>query len=154
MMTKSSGKLKSLDQSQQARAMNLRKWREQRLHEEELPSGLHVLLRDVDLASVMLEGNISNTLTDLITSDGFQSLSEEEAGKKLLDDKESFSNLLKQVVTAALAEPTIGQEADDKHIMYSELTFNDKMFIFNYANREAEQMRPFREGDKEPDPSA
>src|SRR6185436_12641317 len=114
-------------QSQQDRALNLIKWRAQRLHEETLPSGLAVLLRDVDLASLAIEGNIPNTLVDLITSEDFQKLSEEEAGKQVMSENMTdFNALLVQLINASLVEPLIGDVADDKHILYSELTFEDK----------------------------
>lgn len=153
-MTKRNGNLASLEQSSQARAVNLRKWRAQRLHEETLPSGLEVVLRDVDLPSVMLEGDIPNTLLDSITSQEFQALNDEEAGKKVLGNNKDFNELMRQVIKAALVEPAIGETADETHILYSELSFADKMFIFNFANREAEQLRPFREGEAEPPETA
>jgi hypothetical protein len=131
--------------------LSLRKWRQQRLHDETLPSGLPVLLRDVDLASIFIDGHIPNTLIDLAISGELQNMTEEEAGKKLLEgDTGDFNMLLRQVVKAALVEPAIGEKADDLHILFEELSFEDKMFIFNFANREADQIRPFREGETEP----
>lgn len=150
-----SNQIDSMKQAQQARAQNLKKWREQRLHEETLPSGLEVVLRDVDLASVFIEGDIPNTLITLITGDEFQQMKQEEAGKKLVSEhKTDFDVLMKHIITAALVEPLIGAEPDDEHILYGELTLEDKMFIFNFANREADQVRSFREGTAEPVPTA
>jgi len=144
-MSKNNG-LDRMKQSQQARAENLKKWREQHLHEETLPSGLDVLFRDVDLASVMLEGNIPNTLIDLITNEDFQKLSEDEAGKKVMADHGTdFNALLVQLIKASFVEPLIGDVADDKHILFSELSLEDKMFIFNFLNRDAQVVRSFRD---------
>lgn len=138
-------------QSKQARAQNLKKWRESRLHEETLPSGLAVLIRDVDLASIVIEGSIPNTLIDVITKDDFQKLSEEEAGLKLMaEHKTEFNTLLYELIKASLVEPAIGDKADDQHILYSEISFEDKMFIFNLLNREAQSLRPFRDESQKP----
>lgn len=138
--------LDQMKQSQQDRMQNLRKWREQRLHEETLPSGLQVILRDVDLAGVMLEGSISNTLIDLISSEEFQKLSSEEAGKRVMgNDAQGFNVMLKKLIEAAFVEPVIGDVADDKHILYSELTLDDKLFIFTFLNRDAQAVRSFRD---------
>ena len=148
-MSKNNG-LDRMKQSQQDRIQQLRKWRASKTHEETLPSGLPVVLRDVDMADVMLDGNIPNTLIDLITSDGFQDLSEKEAGKRILaGDTQGFNTLLKKVVEAAFVEPRIGTVADDQHILYSELTLDDKMFVFNLLSRDAQAVRSFREGENE-----
>jgi|SRR3989304_3843187 len=144
-MTKKNG-TNHMMQAQQARAQNLKRWREQRLHEETLPSGLAVVIRDVDLASIVIEGSIPNTLIDVITQDAFQQLSEEQAGAKLMaEHKTDFNTLLFELIKASLVEPAIGEKSDDQHILYSELTFEDKMFIFNFMNREAQSLRPFRD---------
>jgi len=138
--------LNAMMQSQQDRILNLKKWREQRLHEETLPSGLQVLLRDADLSNIVLEGGIPNTLIDLITSEEFQKLSEEEAGKRVMQgDMNNFNKLLEHVVKACLADPMIGDMADDTHILYSELKLDDKIFILNFANRDAQAVRSFRD---------
>jgi len=143
--TKNNG-IDAMMQSQQNRILNLKKWREQRLHEETLPSGLQVLLRDADLSNVLLEGNIPNTLIDLISSEEFQKLSEEEAGKRVMNgDMQGFNTLLQQIIKACLAEPMIGDVADDKHILYSELSLADKLFMFNFASRDAQAVRSFRD---------
>jgi hypothetical protein len=153
-MSKNNG-LDSLKQAQQARAASLSKWRASRMHEETLPSGLEVLLRDVDIMNVVIDGNIPNTLIDVIGGEGFQSLSEEEIGKKMLEEhKGDFNALMRQLITASLVEPAIGETADDKHILYGELSFEDKMHIFNFLNRDSQAVRSFRDKSAKPDPAA
>lgn len=147
-MTRKNGArdLDQMKQSAQDRTLNLKKWREQRLHQETLPSGLQVVLRDVDLAGVMLEGNIPNTLIDLISSEEFQSLSEEDAGKRVLGgDMQGFNVMLRKLVEAAFVEPIVSDVADDKHILYSELSLEDKLFVFNFLSRDAQKVRSFRD---------
>ena len=154
-MTKKNGRLPAIEQSEQAKAKNLAKWRASRLHEMTLPSGLEVTIRDVDIASIIIEGNIPNTLIDLVTSDDFQKLSEEEAGKKILSGNSSdFVALLKALAIASLVKPAIGDKADEEHILYSELTLEDKMQLFMFLNRDAQAVRSFRdESQKSGQPS-
>jgi len=105
-----------------------------------------VLLRDVDLASVAIEGNIPNTLIDLIISEDFQKLSEEEAGKQVMSgNMTDFNALLMQLIKASLVDPLIGDVPDNKHILYSELTFDDRIYIFNFLSRDAQKVRSFRD---------
>jgi hypothetical protein len=151
IMAKDNGNLQSLKQSQRAKRSSVAEWRASRLHEETLPSGLPVVLRDVDLASIFVDGDIPNTMIDLITSPELEGMSNEEVGKKFIsEDSSNFNTLLKALAKAALAEPQIGETADNTHILYSELSFEDKMFIFNFTNRDANAVRPFREGTAEP----
>src|SRR3990172_1607756 len=116
-MTKKNG-TDHMMQAQQARAQNLKRWREQRLHEETLPSGLEVLLRDVDLASVAIEGNIPNTLIDLIISEDLQKLSEEEAGKQVMSgNMTDFNALLRHLIKA-------------RHLLLASFLFTQFLEIF------------------------
>ena len=140
-----------LKQSQHAKRVNLAEWRSRRLHELELPSGLPVMVRDVDMTDLVLTGAIPNTLIELLGDTDTQKLSEEEVGKKMLaENKSDFATLLTVIVKAALVEPAIGDTPDETHIMLDELSFADKMEIFNFINREASAVRPFREGTAEP----
>lgn len=144
-MSKNNG-LSNVKQSEQARMQQLRKWREKKLHETTLPSGLDVVLRDVDLSDVVLDGSISNTLIDLITSQEFQQLSDEEAAKKIMSsDSQSFAVFLQKIVERGMVEPAIGEKADDTHILYSELTLEDKLHVFNVLSRDAQAVRSFRD---------
>jgi len=58
--------LNSLQQSQQARRAAIAEWRKSRTHEETLPSGLPVVLRDATIMDLMVGGNIPQTLLDII----------------------------------------------------------------------------------------
>jgi len=62
----------------------------------------------------------------------------------MAEHKTDFNTLLFELIKASLVEPAIGDKADEAHILYSELTFEDKMFVFNFMNREAQSLRPFR----------
>lgn len=146
-----SNSLSNFKQSTDAKRVNLAQWRAQRLHELTLPSGLPVKVRDVDMTDLVLTGAIPNTLIDLLGNEETQKLSEDEVGKKMLsENKNEFATLLSVIVKAALVEPAIGDVPDETHITLDELTFADKMEIFNFVNRDANAVRPFREGFTEP----
>jgi hypothetical protein len=150
-MTKKNGRVASFEQGQLAKRVNLAEWRAGRLHELTLPSGLDVKVRDVDMTDLVLTGAIPNTLVELLGNEETQKLSEEEVGKKMLgENKTDFATLISVLVKAALVEPAIGDVPDDTHIMLDELSFADKMEIFNFVNRDASAVRPFREGSAEP----
>jgi hypothetical protein len=149
-MAKNNG-LTALKQSQADKRVDLAQWRAARLHELKLPSGLDVKVRDVDMTDLVLTGAIPNTLVELLGDEETQKLSEEEVGKKMLgENKAEFVTFISVIVKAALVEPAIGDVPDDTHIMLDELSFADKMQIFNFINRDANAVRPFREGSAEP----
>jgi len=150
-MTRKNGNLGRLTQAQNAKRVTLAEWRAKRVHEMQLPSGLTVKLRDMDMTDLVLTGGIPNTLLDLLGSAALTNLSEQEIGQKMLGESaKDFAVMLNSVVKATLVDPAIGDAPDDTHIMLDELSFADKMEIFNWVNREAGAVRPFREGTTEP----
>lgn len=137
--------LKQLEQSEQAKRKTLAQWRASRLHELELPSGLAVTLRDVTITDLMLTGKLPPAFVDMAeksAKDGEGSMDL----KELMQNATDFTTMLDALVTLALVEPKIGDTADDEHITLAEMPNDDKMFVFNWANREVAQMTSFREG--------
>ncbi len=144
-----SDEMKSMKQSKAARVANLAAWRKQRTHEITLPSGLMVLVRDVSMTDLLFTGKLPEAMLDMLQTAA-------EGNNANVDLKELFKNgedmrvLVDQLTTLCLLEPLVADKADDSHITLDELSANDKMFIFNWANREVEQVRSFREGEAEP----
>lgn len=124
-------------------------WRASRLHEETLPSGLVVTLRDVTMTDLMLTGKLPPAFVDMA-----EQTAKDGAGsvdlKNLMKNAADFTLMLNALVTIALVEPKIGDVADDEHITLAELPNDDKMHIFNWANREVAQITSFREGENKP----
>lgn len=124
---------------------SLADWRASRLHEETLPSGLTVTLRDVTMTDLMLTGKLPPAFVDMAersAKDGTGSVDMKELMKNAAD----FASMLDALVAIALVEPKIGSAADDEHITLAELPNDDKMHIFNWVNREVAQITSFREG--------
>jgi hypothetical protein len=140
--------LNSLKQSQQAKKKSLAEWRAAQLSELSLPSGLVVTLRNVTMTDLALTGKLPPAILDVVeqsnaSADGLDL-------KAIFKNMADFRMLLDVLVTVAMVSPKIGATADDDHITLEELPNNDKMEIFNWINREVDQLKPFREGEAEP----
>lgn len=124
---------------------SLADWRKSRLHEETLPSGLTVTLRDVTMTDLMLTGKLPPAFLDMA-----EKTAKEGSGtidmKELMKNAADFTLMLDALVILALVEPKIGSTADDEHITLTEMPNDDKMHIFNWVNREVTQLTSFREG--------
>lgn len=138
-----------MDQSNQAKRMNLAAWRARRLHEVDLPSGLSVTLRDVSMTDLLFTGKLPPTMLDFAQQAGSEGAASVDL-KELARNGAEFATLMDEVCRLCMVEPQIAAVADDEHITLAEMSGDDKMFIFNWANREVEQVRSFREGEAEP----
>lgn len=121
--------------------MNLEQWRKQRQNGEDaqLPSGLTVQLRQVSMIDLASKGQIPQTVKPQI--DALM-----QGGGKLdrmsLDAVGKFIGVIDLVVGACLAGPE-GLQVD-------ELTYQDKIAIFNWANEMTGKLEPFRQKQAEP----
>ena len=142
-------KLKNLEKSQEAKRATLSEWRASRLHEMDLPSGLHVTVRDVTMTDLVLTGKLPPSFVDMADQAnklGASGLDLKEIAKSGAD----FKVMLDAMVEITLVAPLIGAVADDGHITLDEFPNDDKMAIFNYVNREVTALQSFREGQNEP----
>lgn len=147
--------LARMKQSQQAKRTNLADWWANQFTELDLPSGLHVVVRDVDFEDLMALGNVPNTLIGFLPE--LQGLSDEEAGTRMMKEHpDTFAQLLEQIVKACLVEPAVGEKTDlsSSTIALQDIRGKDRMFLFNWTNREVKQVHPFRDGEREPAESA
>lgn len=121
-------------------------WRASRVHEMTLPSGLAVKLRDVTMTDLLFTGKLPPAFADMAE----KAVKENEGGavdlKEMFKNAADFAVMLNALVSIALVEPKIGEFADDETITLGEMPNDDKMFIFNWANREVSQLTSFREG--------
>lgn len=117
--------------------MNLQQWRENNIKPLTLPSGLDVKVREVKLLDLAFNGNIPVTLNGML-----ESLLNKPEVKA--DELAKFGELVNMVVKAAMIEPAVADVADDTHVAVQELPAEDRLHIFNWANREATQLTQFR----------
>ena len=124
---------------------SLADWRASRLHEETLPSGLTVTLRDVTMTDLMLTGKLPPAFVDMAQKQAETGGTSMDL-KDLMQNAAQFTEMLNALVELALVAPKIGAVSDDEHITLAELPNDDKMHIFNWVNREVTQLTSFREG--------
>jgi len=142
-------KVKQLEQSTQAKRVNLAEWRASRIKERTLPSGLTVQLRDVTMTDLMFTGKLPESIMKMMT-DAAESGSQDLDLETLAKNTTEFNQMLNTLVEVSLVEPKIGDVADDEHILLAEIPSDDKLDIFQFLNRGAEQLASFREGEKQP----
>jgi len=137
------------EQSQKATRVNLAEWRASRIHERTLPSGLQVKVRDVTMTDLMLTGKLPESITTLMTDMAGNGAQEMDVAL-ITKNATEWNQMLNTLVELCLVEPQIGDVADDEHILLAEIPTDDKLDLFNFLNRGADQLRSFREGENEP----
>jgi hypothetical protein len=120
--------------------MNVDEWRKQREQGEDatLPSGLTVQLRQVSMLDLASKGEIPQTLKPQIDAlmQGGANIS-----KMTLEGISKFVGVIDLVVGACLAGPD--------GLKVSELTYQDKLAIFTWANEMGGKLQPFRRQEAE-----
>ena len=140
--------LARLEQSERAGKKNLAEWRASRVHDLTLPSGLTIKLRDVTMTDLMLTGKLPDAMLEIAqesASGGKESIDLKAMAKSGAD----FKVMLDTLIRLCVVEPAIADLGDDEHLGIDEINGDDKMAIFNFVNRGAETLRPFREGEAE-----
>ena len=140
--------LNRLEQSQQARRVMLAQWRTSHVHDMTLPSGLQVKVRDVTMTDLMFTGKLPQVMIDLAQESAEQGKIKLDL-KMLTENAQEFRQLVDTLILLCVVEPPIAEKADEEHLSLDEMNGDDRMFIFNWVNREVEQVRSFREADVE-----
>jgi len=136
----------ALEQSKQAKREQLAAWRASRTQELSLPSGLTVSVRDASIMDLVINGNIPETLMGSIMN---QVGNGEQVDLSMFSSDNEFGKLINEMVKICVVDPPIADVADEDHLALSELSGDDKMAIFNHANREVEQVKTFRSEQNE-----
>jgi hypothetical protein len=136
---------KRINQSQTDIRKMLAEWRSNNYQEVELPLSKRVLqVQDIGVIDLAIDGKIPNTMMDLV-----QQLSENKITETQLmkEHGTEFGNLLNMVFLCAVVFPPVAEEPDDDHISPKDFVYGDKMALFNWVNREANIVRPFRQAN-------
>lgn len=109
-----------------------------------LSNGLEVLLRSVSLESLVIKGEIPLTL---FHSSQEATQQRRKKGAKGID--EEFLKMMPAmhaVIMAAAVTPRIAEEADLENGVVSihDIALNDRLLLFEEANRATRALRPFR----------
>lgn len=117
--------------------MNLKQWRASKAPQAlTLSSGLEVFARKATLTTLIVEGDIPQTLDALVKKATTQGMS--------IGDLQEFLPLLNIVAKACLVNPTIADAPDETHITLRELSYEDRLDIFLWANSAANALGSFR----------
>lgn len=139
-----SEQLDRMKQSQLDTRKMLAEWRSNNSNEVQLPlSGRILQVRDVGLIDLVVEEKLPNTMMDLVLQLSDGKISEAEVMKS---HGPEFGALLNLIFKLAVVYPPVADEPDEDHISPSEFVYGDKVALFDWVNREAKVVRPFREG--------
>lgn len=134
--------------------MDLKAWRKQREEQVELPSGLEVRLRRVSLLDLVMGGEIPTPLLGLV--DELTGKEGEEQMPMSIDVAEfpKFSGVFNELVLKCVIDPPVKAKAGADALGIDEIPAEDKIFIFQWANQGAAELKPFRGEAGEPGDAA
>ncbi len=139
----------AMNKAQNAKQINLAEWRASQLHELLLPSGLTITLKDITMTELMLSGQLPGSIlavAEEVKANGQQSIDLKQIAKNGAE----FGAMLNMIVKLSLIWPKLGDVPDDETATLDDFSGDDKMAIFNFINREVEQLKSFREGEDKP----
>ena len=120
-----------------------KEWR--RLREEgevvELPSGHVACLRPLSLLSLMERGKVPDTLSGVVS----QLIVKGDKPAATLETYQDFAELISWVCRVSFIEPRIVDDPkEDNEIGIDDVNFEDRVFVFNWAQKEVQFLMPFR----------
>lgn len=139
------------EQAAHAAPLNLAQWAAMRYSQHVLPSGLGVKLRKMTILDLAASGNLPDGLTatvmgmfdsDAATPADANKVAQDVASKDLTGIMQMFT----EVARACIVEPpTTTGITSAEELNPSDLTWEDKSYIFNYANEGLADLKPFRQ---------
>lgn len=144
--------LQAIEQAKQARRKTIAAFREKSYHKLTLNvSGLEVWVRDASVNDLMLLGKLPQSLLDTILKEAEKQKGAKEQQEISIDlnqfaSSPDFGKLVDGIAQVCAVEPPIAEIGDDDHLGIAEIPADDRMQIFEWANREvtanAEKFRP------------
>jgi hypothetical protein len=129
------------EETTKAPEMTLEQWRQSRLLETVLPSGLPVVLRRISIMDLMGQGEIPDTLMGFVEL----SLNSKKEGVTVkAEHLPAVSQAMAVFAQAALVRPGVGDQPSDTTITIDELDYGDREFIFDLLNEGIREVTPFR----------
>ena len=127
-------------------------YRAMQRHEKVLPSGMPVVLRDVDMTDIMMAGDLPPSMLEAAVDAAEDDEVDLQAlGVSMMQKNAAeFTMFLNAIVMAALVDPPMSQEGDDTHLSVGDIVSEDKGFIMEWVNREATSLKSFRPEEKQP----
>jgi len=131
--------------------MDLKAWRETQVEAVTLPSGLEMRLKKVSLTDLVMNGEIPNTLMGVFEEAQQEGDFDPDEFMKSFDfsDFPKYAEVYSAVAKACAVEPKIEDEPTDEALGIKELSYEDKKFIFDWANKGAKHLEGFRSEEGE-----
>lgn len=132
--------------------MDLKRWREQQVEKVTLPSGLAMILKKVSLTDLVMNGDIPNTLMGVFEDAQKAGDFDPEEFLKTFDfsDVSKFASIYGAVAMACAVEPQILNDPTEEALGVKELPYEDKKYIFEWANGEATKLNGFCQEEGKP----
>ncbi len=122
--------------------MDLTEWRKTRRVSLELPSGLSVIVQDVTIMDLAIDGHIPAPLVSQFMASGKTDINLAEI------DWADFGNMLNSLAKIAIVAPLITDEPSENTLGIKELSMADKMAVFEWCDREVRTVENFRNAGK------
>lgn len=124
--------------------MDLREWRAKKAEGESmvLPSGLVIQLQRASVLDLAERGSIPAPLSGMM-----EKAMDSRAHALQLREFPKYAELINVVVLANLKSPPVAETADDEHLAITELSMEDRLAIFNWANQLQVKLEPFRQNE-------
>jgi len=106
-----------------------------------LPSGFVVRIKEPDLSEMMSSGYMPSDLIEI-------ALGQQETGNKkaTAESVPKFFEFMKKMVMYAVVEPkVVDKDPKDNEILYTDLSGEDRMAIFNHWKEEGKDLNSFRD---------
>jgi hypothetical protein len=144
--------LSRIEQAKAARRETLAKFRFEQIKElGPLPkSRMTIFVRDVSMMDLLMSGKLPEPLVDVIQS--ATNDKNEIDLKQIARNAVEFNDMVDGLILMSVVEPPIARTGDEDHLGLNELPSDDKMFIYQWLNREVPASQSFREGQSEPLP--
>lgn len=144
------GVLERMEQAKRARTETLAQYRAGQYQEKTLKqSGLTVFVRDASITDLMLLGKLPQTLISAIVDE--TEGKDESVDLSKFAGSDMFGALVNGVVRVCVVEPPIDDKPGDDCLGIEEIPGDDRMQIFEWANREvAPVAKKFREKSGKP----
>jgi hypothetical protein len=128
--------------------MKLDEWRKSKIKPITLPSGLEVKVKEVNMLDAVMNGEIPNLLLEVVLN--------AKAGEELsmLKIADKYGGVINHITSLCLIEPAVAAKADANHIAVTELSFDDRLEIFNRTSGEVLRLMPFRKQPEQADATA
>lgn len=146
------GVIDRMEQAKRARGQTLAQYRAEQYHEIVLKiSGLTVFVRDASITDLMLLGKLPQSLLNTIASEAEGDDNGEAVDLSKFASSNQFGALVNGVVMVCAVEPPIRENAGEDCLGIDEIPGDDRMQIFEWANREVGQVATqFREKSRKP----